>query len=75
MLSVRHRLAHAHWLEQQNDVPVHLIFLYLIGDVEVNGPDTREEWEKAIHTVHELLGLVHGPSFVFDAFVDVREGF
>jgi hypothetical protein len=67
------RLAHAHWLEALNGVPVRLVFLYLIGDVDMNGPNTMEEWGAAIQTVHHMLGLVHVPPFVVDAFIDVRE--
>jgi hypothetical protein len=49
------------------------VFLYLIGDDDMNGPATRGEWGTAIHTVHHALGLSDVPVFVADVFVDVRK--
>jgi hypothetical protein len=66
------RLAHAYWLERLNGIPTRLVFLYFIGDTDVGGPMSREEWESAAHTVHQALGLVTMPPFVVNAFVDAR---
>ena len=66
------RLAHAHLL-QINRVPTKLVFVYFIGDSTVSGPSTRAEWETAIQTIHNTLGLGHHPPFVVDAFVNVHQ--
>jgi hypothetical protein len=47
-------------------------FVYFVGDSDVHGPVTQEEWQIAIATVHSALGLPTQPDFVVDAFVDVR---
>jgi hypothetical protein len=49
------------------------VFLYLIGAADVDGPSTRAEWESAVLTVHQALGLTTVPVFVIDAIVDVRD--
>ncbi len=51
------------------------MFLYIVGDAEVNGPCTRAEWEAAIAVLHEALGITgRVPSYIQDAFVDVCTG-
>jgi hypothetical protein len=47
--------------------------LYVIGDADVDGPDTGAAWETAIHTLHRALGLSARPPFAMDVFLDVRE--
>jgi len=42
------RLAHAHLLRTLNGIPTCLVFLYFVGDTEMHGPGTRQEWEAAI---------------------------
>lgn len=67
------RLAHAHFLNERNGVPARLVFLYFIGDADVSGPESRREWEAAIAVLHEALGIRGRlPTYVSDAFVDVR---
>ncbi len=67
------RLAHAYFLNVRNHVPTRLVFLYFIGDPDVDGPQSRREWQAAIDVLHEALG-VRGriPKYVSDAFIDVR---
>jgi hypothetical protein len=68
------RLAHAHFLRALNDVPAHLVFMYFIGDRDVRGPDSVEEWTAAIEKVHDALGIRGKlPSYVHDVFIDVRD--
>lgn len=66
------RLAHAYLLNELNDVPAHLVFLYFVGDDDMAGPASREQWESVVAEAHEALG-VNGrlPRYVRDAFVDV----
>jgi hypothetical protein len=67
------RLAHAYLLNELNRVPVYLVFLYFIGDTDMNGPDCWRDWETAIAGVHEAMGIVEAmPTYVRDALVDVR---
>jgi hypothetical protein len=67
------RLAHGYLLNKLNKVPCRIVFLYLIGDREMKGPDTRAEWEAAIRVLHEALGLPYSPArFVVEVFLDVR---
>jgi hypothetical protein len=67
------RLAHAYLLNELNGVPAQLVFLYFVGDADMGGPTSQQEWEAAIKPVHAHLGL-HGrlPAYVRNAFVDVR---
>jgi hypothetical protein len=68
------RLAHAYLLRELNGVPALLVFLYFIGDKEMDGPDTRREWDAALAVLHEALGLRGRiPSYVKDAFIGVRD--
>jgi hypothetical protein len=66
------RLAHVYFFRKLNDIPALLIFLYFIGDREMNGPASRQEWEAATAVLHEALGLRgRVPLYVKDAFVEV----
>jgi hypothetical protein len=67
------RLAHAYLLNRANLLPARLVFLNLIGDPDMDGPETRASWEAAIEVVHEALGIrSRVPSYVQDIFIDVR---
>lgn len=49
------------------------MFLYFVGDVNVDGPRSRREWEAEIAVLHEALGITGKvPKYVTDAFADVR---
>jgi hypothetical protein len=64
------RLAHAYLMNQLNRLPAKLVFLHLIGDPDMDGPETRASWEAAVEVVHEALGIRgRVPSYVQDAFV------
>jgi hypothetical protein len=66
------RLAHAYLLEKLNDLPTLLVFVYFIGDREMDGPTSRREWDAALDVLHEAVGLRgRVPSYVRDAFVEV----
>jgi len=68
------RLAHAYLLNELNGISTLLVFLYFIGDREMDGPNSRREWDAALAVLHEALG-VRGriPKYVKDAFIDVPE--
>ena len=66
------RLAHAYLLNELNAVPAELVFVYLVGDADMQGPTSRGGWQEAISAVHEQLGITgRTPPYVRDAFVDV----
>lgn len=66
-------LAHAHLLHKLNGVHTRLVFVYFIGDPDLNGPTSRREWEAAIKILHEALGITRRvPSYVTDVFIDIR---
>ena len=69
------RMAHLYLLRLLNKVPAHLVFLYFIGDSDVHGPASREEWHGAIQVSEAYLGLARHKlsSYVHHAFIDVRE--
>lgn len=67
------RLAHAYLFHELNGIATLLVFLYFIGDSDMNGPQSRREWDAALAVLHEALGLRgRVPKYVKDAFIDVR---
>lgn len=70
------RLAHLYLLREQNSLPAYLVFVYFIGDREVDGPKSQAEWEGAIELMKSHLGISkrHALSdYILDVFVDVDE--
>lgn len=68
------RLAHLYFLRVKNNVPAYLVFLYFVGDEEVNGPRTKEEWLNAIQEMRQVLGIKENhplAKYVLELFVDV----
>jgi hypothetical protein len=68
------RLAHLYFLRVKNNVPAYLVFLYFLGDEEVNGPRTKEEWLNAIQEMRQVLGIKENhplAKYVLELFVDV----
>lgn len=73
------RLAHLYFLRTLNQIPAYLVSLYLIGDTDLRGPGTAEEWAGALDLVHAQLGIVDarleeafGGAFV-EIFIDVAD--
>ena len=54
---VTNRLAHLYLLRILNKLPAHLVFIYFVGDDEMNGPETMEEWKGAVLTIETFLGI------------------
>lgn len=68
------RLAHTYLLNRLNGVRALLVFLYFIGDRDMDGPQSRREWEAALAVVHEALGLRgRVPPYAKNIFIDVPE--
>ena len=70
------RIAHLYLLRELNRIPAYLLFIYFVGDEDVDGPQTVEEWKAAIEVAERVLGLParHRLSdYVADIFVHVDE--
>ncbi|TDB38064.1 MAG: hypothetical protein D9V44_08455 [Actinobacteria bacterium] len=66
------RLAHVYLLNELNHMSASLVFVYFVGDDDMRGPASREEWQAVIADAHEALGVSGRlPEYVRDAFVDV----
>lgn len=50
------RLAHLQFLRDRG-VDAHLVFVYFVGDSDMKGPSSKEEWAFAIEGCHSALGL------------------
>jgi len=54
-------------------VPTRLVYVYFVGDPDLDGPTGKREWVAAINVLHEALGIRgRVPSYVVDVFVDIR---
>lgn len=51
------RLAHLYFLQELAQVPTWLVFLYIVNDVEQNGPRAMVEWESTLSEVKSALKL------------------
>ena len=70
------RIAHLYLLRELNRLPAYLLFIYFVGDKDVDGPQTAEEWKAAIEVAERVLGLParHRLSdYVADIFVHVND--
>ena len=71
---VTNRLAHLYLLKTLNKVPSHLIFVYFVGDEEMNGPQTVDEWNGAVRTIETFLGVERTKLslFVHHVYLELR---
>jgi hypothetical protein len=69
------RLAHLKFLRCDNELSAFLVFIYFVGDQDMNGPSTKEEWLGAIELLHSFLGIGRTKltPFMADVFVHVDE--
>lgn len=51
------RIAHLHFLRQDNGVRAHLVNVYFLNATDVMGPTVREEWDGALKVVETYLGV------------------
>lgn len=66
------RLAHLYLL-RQNQLAAYLIFVHFLNDLDMNGPETVEEWKGAIKLLHSYLGIGRHKlkKFIADVSIDV----
>jgi hypothetical protein len=73
------RLAHLYLLRSLNQVPVFLVFVYILNDADMLGPKTADEWAGALRLVHTQLGIDDARlvkafgSAVVEVFIDVKD--
>ena len=69
------RIAHLYYLREKNQIKAHLLFIYFINDITVNGPKNKSEWLGAIQTMECYLGLSKEHKlrkYIYDIFIDVN---
>jgi hypothetical protein len=68
------RLAHV-YLFKKNHLDAYLVDVYFLGDSEMGGPKTVDEWQGAIRLVRRCLGLREHllKKWVIDVFIDVSK--
>lgn len=67
------RLAQLYLLRAVNGLPAWLVFVHFVGDADMDGPATREEWEGAGKMMRAVLGLGKRhrlAPYALDVFVD-----
>jgi hypothetical protein len=70
------RLAHLYFLREINRQDAYLAFVYFMGDTDVDGPSTVEEWAAALTVAKGVLGLPkrHRLSkYVAEVFIHISE--
>lgn len=69
------RVAHLHFLREENGVPAHLVYVYFLNAADVGGPADRLEWEGALKVVEGYLGLGRHrlSKYIHKLYVDCRE--
>jgi hypothetical protein len=72
---VTNRLAHLYLLRTLNNIPAHLIFLYFVGDEDMDGPMSVDEWKGAISLLEAYLGVRRHKlsQYVHHVYYDVRD--
>ena len=51
------RLAHLYLLAELNCIDAYLLMIYFLHDVKMKGPNCIREWEEAVFSQHEEMGL------------------
>lgn len=70
------RLSHLYLLRELNNVPAFLVFVYFVGDYEMDGPSTIGEWQSALRVVKGVLDLREGhklSKYILDVFIDISQ--
>jgi len=70
------RVVHLYLLRELNKVNAHLVFVYFIGDKDVNGPNSEAEWKSALTVAKGVIGLGERhqlSKYIGEVFVDVRD--
>ena len=69
------RIAHLYLLRKLNQIPAYMVFVYFIGDDNVDGPGSIEEWKAATMVTKRILGLSDNnklSKYIKNVYLDVR---
>jgi hypothetical protein len=69
------RLAHLYYLRVLNRLPGYLVFVNFLNDPDMNGPQTRAEWESAYALLESFMGVTRHKlsEYIIHAYVDVDD--
>jgi len=69
------RLAHLYLLRQKNHLSAFLVMIYFVGDQEMNGPMTPDEWRGAILLLKKFLRVNNAwtNAHILDVMIDVQQ--
>lgn len=70
------RLAHLDFLRRVHGKRAWLIFVYFVGDEDMKGPASKDEWEAALQVTRYVMGLERNhplSRYIIDVFADVRD--
>lgn len=68
------RIAHLYFLREINQIPAHLVFVYFIGDHDVDGPGSVLEWKAALKVAKGVLGIGERhrlSKYMADVYIDI----
>jgi hypothetical protein len=68
------RIAHLYFLRKINQIPAHLIFVYFVGDHNVDGPCSILEWKAALKVAKGVLGIGEHhrlSKYTTDVYIDI----
>jgi hypothetical protein len=66
------RLAHLHFFTKHG-VPTRLVFVCFVGDADMEGPSSADEWGGALRVARRMLGLSKHQKRIIDIFPHVNE--
>jgi len=75
LYQMANRLAHLHFLTTHG-VRTRLVFVCFVGDAEMEGPESADEWRGALRVARRMLGLSKRSRFsgrVIDVFPHTRD--
>lgn len=70
------RIAHLYYLRTLNMIDAHLVFIYFINDMAMNGPKNIAEWEVKIQEVERQLGLPETfelQKYIHNVFINIKD--
>lgn len=68
------RIAHLYLLREINQIPAYLVFVYFIGDHDVDGPGSVLEWKAALTVAKGVLGIGERhrlSKYMADVYIDI----
>jgi len=69
------RLAHLYFLRERCNKEAYLVNIYFIGDKNVSGPKTKQEWDGAIKVLYTYFGISRHrlSKYMTNLFIDINE--